>query len=316
VDVRGLLVAILAASAYSTEGVLGKFVLASGAATPVVLAVRFAVGAAFLWVVVWLGTFTGRLRTAPDTEAVPPLPGFPFPVLVLVGSIGYSVTTLMLFYSFERLPSGLTLTILYIYPVLVAVGSSALGGEPLTGRAMAAAFLGFVGVAAVGSPTLQLRGQLFTGVLLALGAAVVNAAQLIWTGRLVRRHNPLRLTALYLTHGSLLLAAVAAVLALTGRLGARAGLGELITQAALMLDRPAYVLALGLLPTSLAAVALFVAMNRIGASRTSLVATTEPPLALLWGALFLQERFLPMQLAGAGLIVLGILILFRPGPAQ
>jgi DME family drug/metabolite transporter len=51
------------------------------------------------------------------------------------------------------------------------------------------------------------------------------------------------------------------------------------------------------------------ALRRIPASNASIVATLEPAVATLLGWLFLNERLEPLQLVGAGLILLAVVIL-------
>lgn len=68
------------------------------------------------------------------------------------------------------------------------------------------------------------------------------------------------------------------------------------------------VLALAVLGTAMAYVLLYWLMERIGASRTSMVTYLLPPFALVYGAVFLSERITLAALFGLALVVVGILL--------
>ena len=68
------------------------------------------------------------------------------------------------------------------------------------------------------------------------------------------------------------------------------------------------VLALAILGTSAAYILLYWLMERIGATRTSMVTYLLPPFALVYGALFLREAITLDALLGLGLVVVGILL--------
>lgn len=67
------------------------------------------------------------------------------------------------------------------------------------------------------------------------------------------------------------------------------------------------VVALAVFGTSFAYIMLYWLMDRIGASRTSMVTYLLPPFALIYGAAFLDERIAPNALLGLALVVIGIL---------
>ena len=71
------------------------------------------------------------------------------------------------------------------------------------------------------------------------------------------------------------------------------------------------VLGLGLVPTIAAGAAFNLGLQRVPASNASIVATLEPALAGLMGWLFLGERMEPVQMVGAALILVAVVILQR-----
>jgi drug/metabolite transporter (DMT)-like permease len=68
------------------------------------------------------------------------------------------------------------------------------------------------------------------------------------------------------------------------------------------------VLALGVLGTSVAYILLYWLMERIGATRTSMVTYLLPPFAIVYGAVFLDEAISRNAILGLGLVIVGILL--------
>ena len=68
------------------------------------------------------------------------------------------------------------------------------------------------------------------------------------------------------------------------------------------------VLALAVLGTAAAYILLYWLMERIGATRTSMVTYLLPPFALVYGTLFLREAITLDAVLGLGLVVVGILL--------
>jgi drug/metabolite transporter (DMT)-like permease len=68
------------------------------------------------------------------------------------------------------------------------------------------------------------------------------------------------------------------------------------------------VVALAVFGTAMAYILLYWLMERIGATRTSMVTYLLPPFALVYGALFLQERIAFNAVLGLGLVIVGILL--------
>jgi drug/metabolite transporter (DMT)-like permease len=87
-----------------------------------------------------------------------------------------------------------------------------------------------------------------------------------------------------------------------------------------LVSRPAHVpsllaigavLALGFGGTGLAMVLSFRLIQRIGASRTSVVTYLLPPFAIFWGWLFLHERPGPVTFVSLALILSGVFLTTR-----
>jgi drug/metabolite transporter (DMT)-like permease len=167
--------------------------------------------------------------------------------------------------------------------------------EKLTAPKLAGVGLGLAGVAVLIGPDLsRLSAGSLWAQLAVLGAALSYAFAGLWGRRFVRL-------------------GVTPVAAATGQVTMSA---LLLIPAALLVDRSwtlspsaptwAALIALGVLSTALAYVLFFRILAAAGATNVMLVTLLVPVSAVLLGALFLGERLSPPQLAGMGLIGLGL----------
>ncbi|MCL6521409.1 MAG: DMT family transporter [Firmicutes bacterium] len=304
----GFLWAILSALAFSTEGLLARAAAAGGGAVPPVLLLRYAVAVLALRAAERLGA-GGREEAAPAPRSLRL-------ELVLSGVVGYAGTTLLLFASFARLPTSLAILLLYTYPVWVSLGAHWLGEERLTRRRVAALAVALAGTFLVAGASWAGGREWSAGVLLALAAALSNTVQMLLVHRVIAAGTPPeRAARLSVSWGLLALLAVAAwtgaALPGSGSMAwswLRGGPGGWSAGAWWAS------LALGLVPTFVAILALARSLERIGPARTAILATSEPVFALLWGVLLLGERLAPSQLLGALVLLAGLVWLVHGEP--
>ncbi|HEY8633299.1 MAG TPA: DMT family transporter, partial [Candidatus Limnocylindrales bacterium] len=79
-----------------------------------------------------------------------------------------------------------------------------------------------------------------------------------------------------------------------------------------------YLLAIGFASTFLAIQTFYAGTRRIGAAQAALVSTVEPLIIVALAWLALHDVLSPIQLVGAGLIIIGVLVAQtaeRPGDA-
>ena len=135
------------------------------------------------------------------------------------------------------------------------------------------------------------------GLVMTLGNAALYAAYILATGRFVRpseaRATDGVVAAAWSLTGSLVFAA--AVVAVQG------------------LDAPddwrtvANLVGLAVISTVIAGTTLMLGLARLGPAPTALVATLEPVLTLVWAVLLLDEHLQPIQVAGAALVLAGVM---------
>jgi drug/metabolite transporter (DMT)-like permease len=169
---------------------------------------------------------------------------------------------------------------------------------------IAALALAYGGILLVFFHDARLEGEgVPLGAALVLGSAVCYAAYLVMSGELVRRIGAIRLTAYAMCVSTV---AVFAQFLLLNPLSS------------LQQPAPVYWLSLinGLLCTVLPVFATMLAVERIGAGRTSLAAMVGPVATIALAYVFLGESVSGWQLAGTALVLGGIYVLSRPSMAS
>jgi drug/metabolite transporter (DMT)-like permease len=256
--------------------VLGKTDQVQAVPVSSMLAIRFAVAGLALAAIVLLRR--GSLRPAPGE----------WRWLLILGGIGYATEATSFFLALGRGTAATVTLLFYTYPVLVTLLSAALGfGMPglLVGGSLAAAVAG-AGLVIGSSGGLDISAA---GIAFALASALTFSFYLILADRTLRRTAPL-ISAMWVS-----LSASASL----GAFSVVSGTGELPESGAIL-----SVVAMGLL-TAGAFFFLFLGLRRIGAVRTSIVASLEPVAAAVLALVFLGEALRLGVLAGGALILGG-----------
>jgi drug/metabolite transporter (DMT)-like permease len=288
-DLVGGLVVALGALLFGSVVVIGRTDTIRALPVASLLAVRFGVAAVVL--VVILGASRQPLRP-PRGEGL---------VLLALGAVGYAVESGLFFLALERGTAATVTLLFYTYPVWVALLSALLGmGGPglLVGGSLVAAVAGS-GLVVGSSGGLDITAA---GIAFALASSATISLFLIALQRWVRRTPPLVSSLWVAGSASVALAAAALVGGLGFPTGARAWLA---------------VGAMGFL-TAGAFMLLFLGVRRLGAVRSSIVASLEPVMAAVLAWIVLGEALRPGVVGGGALILGGAvaasLARARPGP--
>lgn len=272
---------LLSALGFGSIALFAKLAYADGVSPTMLLSLRFLLAAAFLAPLI-------RARRLPLPRGAA-LAGF-----VLMGCL-YTAQSQSYFTALLHASSGLVGLLLYIYPVLVALLSLALGWDRLDRRTVLSLALAIAGIAITLGGDLQ--GQPL-GIMLGVLAAAIYAVYILLGGRLTRGTDPLAATfvimaAAALGNGSL---ALASGHAMPG--SATAWLA---------------IAAIALFSTVIAISAFLIGIKYIGASQASIISTLEPVITICLGVSFLGESVSVGQLVG-GAMVLGAVILLAQRP--
>lgn len=212
---------------------------------------------------------------------------------VLYGFLGVTLQFWAYFSAVKFTTLAVAITVLYTYPVFVALLSAMFLGERLTGTKVGAIIVTLLGSALVAQvhQTDWLQVNL-RGILFALLAALSMATYSIFGKRALGRYPPWTVILYAFAAGGLFLAV---------------GSGPRLLAA---VRYPAvawlWIVGLALIP-SLGGYALYtLGLRDLSASRASIIATWEVVTAAFLGWLVFNEHLMPAQFLGAALVCLGI----------
>jgi drug/metabolite transporter (DMT)-like permease len=225
-------------------------------------------------------------------------------ILVWLAFTGYYVASYLDFWGLQYISAGLERLILFLHPTFVVLISAAFFRRRVTGRELGALLLCYAGIVLVFAHDLAHTAQpqaLWLGAGLVLASAVSYSLYLIGNGEVVKRVGAARLTGYVMSLSS---AFVLAQFLSTRPLTALAQPGSVY----------ALVVAMALFATVLPVWLTAEGIHRMGAKAVSIFGSVGPVLTIAFGAVFLGEPVTLRQLAGAALILAGVLLVtLKPG---
>jgi drug/metabolite transporter (DMT)-like permease len=276
--------ALASSSAFGSLPIFGKYAYAAGLSPQQLLAFRFLVSAA---AVVFLGALLGERLTS--------LPARKVAGLLLMGAAGYYTASMTFFVALETLPASLCELVQFIYPALVAIEAWLFFGRPLQLVQGVALVLSITGaVLLVGAVSVRVNVAL----VLILITPVAYSFYLVAGERVMTDVPALTSSAIVMLGAGISFAVTAAV---TGQLKAPS------TGAQWSL-----LLATTLITGIIAVPLLLTALPRIGAGPASVIGLAEPAVTVGLAAALLGERLRPLQVLGALLVLVAIVVLQLP----
>lgn len=218
--------------------------------------------------------------------------------LVWLGCVGYYLASLLDFMGLEYITASLERLVLFLYPTIVVLFSAWLLGRPVTRRAVAALVLSYVGIAFVFWHDLRIAanaGATLTGGALVFASAILYALYLVQAGGVIARLGSSRFIAWAMLASSVF---VVAQFLLTRPLSA------LAVPRSIHAISVAMAIFSTVLPTWLIAESI----RRMGANAASLVGSLGPVFTIGLGAMILGEPIHAIQLAGAALVLGGVML--------
>jgi drug/metabolite transporter (DMT)-like permease len=217
--------------------------------------------------------------------------GLTLGISVFMVGIGYLSAT-------KYIPVSLAVLIFYTAPFFIAIISKFTENEPITLTRMMAIILAFIGLALAleiqSVATLNWRGLAFAF------TAALGYTSLVIISRISMRTADSQAVSFHcLVSGTLLFVAFG--------LFADAPVGIIFQSAWLKLSISSLGLAVGY-------VTLFAGLEILGPVKTTMLMNTEPILTIIGAALLLGEWLSSTQLLGAGLVIVGIILVTRGFP--
>ena len=287
--ILGYIAGILAGVSYGTNPLFGKALMESGVPIMVMLFFRYAFAALFLAALMLFKKESFRATRSN------------LGLLILLG-LFFAGSSITLFCSYEYIPSGLATTLIYLYPVIVALMMVFLRIYPgwQTWTAIAATFVGIV-LLSTPSGDVPIRPL---GVLLAVGSALCYSFYLVIINRSKRIRNVSEhtLTFYSLVTGAVLFAIIRTIQGggmLTG-VDTFADWGNLI--------------GLALIPTMVSMLTIAISSRYIGPTKTAVLGVFEPLTAILIGTMVFGEALTTKMVAGIAICVAAVVfMILKPG---
>lgn len=288
----GAVLVFLAAVGFSVKSVLIKLAYADGANPTTLFALRQLFSVPFFFVLAWWS----HRRDRADDEPVPTRRDWV--QLVGLGLLGYYVAAYLDFVGLSYISAGLERLILFLYPTVVLLLSAWWLKERIRRRQVFALVLSYIGIGLVFAAQIRVTGStgaLWFGSALVFTSAIVYSVYLIGSSRVVHRFGAIRFTT-----WSMLVATAAGLT----QFFSTHGVDDL------RLPGRVYILAfvMSLFATVIPTLLMSEGLRRIGANQAALVGTIGPVVTMILGAVFLGEPLGPVQFAGAGLVLTGVLL--------
>ena len=251
-----------------------------------ILAIRFLLAMPFFLILLW---YANRNQRAPV-----PLGFGQVPMFLMLGMLGFYLSAILDFSALAYIPASLERLILFLYPTFVVIISLFVRPKEVTRAVIVSLCISYCGVFVVFIELMpQATPELIKGSLLVLGAAIVFAIYTVGSVNPINKYGSIRFTAYALFAASI------------------ATLGHAYyVHGNAMLDRSlevyGWILPMAIVSTVLPLILMAEGIKRIGASSSSIVATSGPLITIAMAYLILDETFGSLQAIGGLMIVLGV----------
>lgn len=288
----GLALAATGSVLFSTKAILVKLAYRYHVDPLTLIALRMAFAFPFFVVSYWW-----------SSRGAAPLSGRDHGKLILLGVLGYYVSSYLDFLGLQYVSAALERLILFLNPTIVLLLSAFFLNKRVRRLDWLALSLAYTGIVLVFWHDVRFEGgRIGLGSLLVFGSAVCYALYLVIGGELVKRLGAIRLVSYAMCVSSI------GVLA-----------QFLVMNPLSSLEQPAPVYWLSLLNATLCTVvpvfATMLGVERIGAGRASMAAMVGPIATIGLAFVFLGEPVSLWQLAGTALVLAGVYVLTLPPAA-
>lgn len=272
----------MAAFLFGLAAILGKVAYRYGVDIYSLLAVRFTMAAALFWLYLVLVKPTRLVAT---------------PTLVLrylgVGIFAYGASSVLFFGSLGRIDASIAIMLFYAFPAIVIIAERLFYDVPIAGTRLAALLIVLVGLFLL--VKAYDPGGIISplGIVLALGSSLAYATFTLLSARYLAGDREQATTYMI----TFLAAALLIYRPIWTLFGVRWSAAALLIAGALALFSTFGALSL-----------YFIGLHRLGAAQSSLISTLEPIFTVAVAFIFLGERLDLVQLAGALLVVVGVVL--------
>lgn len=279
---RGTVCGIAAAVFYGTNPLGAMNLYADGISTNSTLFYRFGLAVVMLGVMMAVQRKSFALTRR---ELV---------TLAILG-VFMSTSSTTLYFSFNFMDVGIASTLLFVYPVMVAVIMATLFHEKVTAATVVAILLSLAGIALLNQTSDGTSLSLW-GVTLVMLSSLTYAIYIVVVNKSSLRMSSVKLTFYVLLFGLFTI------------YGYTLAMGETV-QLLVTPKQWMYAAQLALMPTVLSLVLMVIAVHDVGSTPTAIMGAIEPITAVAIGVLVFGENFTPRLALGIVLILTAVLLI-------
>ena len=279
---RGTVCGIAAAVFYGTNPLGAMNLYADGISTNSTLFYRFGLAVVMLGVMMAVQRKSFALTRR---ELV---------TLAILG-VFMSTSSTTLYFSFNFMDVGIASTLLFVYPVMVAVIMATLFHEKVTAATVVAILLSLAGIALLNQTGNGTSLSLW-GVTLVMLSSLTYAIYIVVVNKSSLRMSSVKLTFYVLLFGLFTI------------YGYTLAMGETV-QLLVTPKQWMYAAQLALMPTVLSLVRMVIAVHDVGSTPTAIMGAIEPITAVAIGVLVFGENFTPRLALGIVLILTAVLLI-------
>jgi drug/metabolite transporter (DMT)-like permease len=218
---------------------------------------------------------------------------------LILGAVGFYVSAILDFSALTYIPAGLERLILFLYPTFVVLISLVIRPHEVSRNIIIALMTSYAGLIVVFiDQSFVMNSQMVKGSLLVLGAAIAFAAYTVASVNPIKEHGSIRFTAYAM------FAASGATLA--HALGAH---GIAVFDHSFKVYM--IILPMAVVSTVMPLILMAEGVKRIGASSSSIIATSGPVITITLAVIILGESLGMMQALGAAMIITGVFFVSR-----
>ncbi len=227
-----------------------------------------------------------------------PLSNRDWRAVVALGLMGYYAASLFDFWGLQYISAALERLILFLNPTIVVLISVFAVGYRVQKRDVFALSISYVGIAFVFVHDLQFNPEkVLTGGALVLLSAVLYAGYLVGGGEMVKRIGGVRFAAY---------ASIVSTIAIALHFLVTHSSATLLTQTSRVYWLVGW---MAIFSTVLPVILMAEGMRRIGSSNAAMISSIGPIATIFMGAIFLSEPVTALELAGAALVLVGVMVI-------
>ena len=277
VNKSGMILVAISAVSFGLMPIFAKWAYSAGTSTYTLLLLRFLIGAAFMFALL----FIKKLPLPSAKEII---------TFLLLGALGYAGQSFCYFSALHYVSSSVVSLLLYTYPALVMAGSAVFLKEKITALKLVSLCL------ALGGAFIIVGGEFEAnppGIILAVSAAVIYTVYILVNSRAAKAGMGIQSSAFIMLGAAVVFGIINVFTGFTPP-------AETTGYIAVML--------IVLISTVLAIWSFLTGMEKTGASTAVLVSTLEPVVTVLASVILLSEQ-LTMNIIIGGILVLAALLI-------